>query len=91
MPFIAEQYGVLGTRKGQESSTAMRQHSERLMPDSRTELERLQFAAAECEILAGLAKDDKQRIRFQHLADHYRGMINRLEEPTKRTTAAVEA
>ena len=45
------------------------------MPDRRTELERFQFAAAECELLAGLAKDEAQRDRYERLEDHYRGMI----------------
>ncbi len=50
------------------------------MPDRRTELERFQFAAAECEILAGLAKDDKHRELYERLEEHYRGMIFSLAE-----------
>ena len=61
------------------------------MPDRRTELERFQFAAAECQILAGLAKDNTQRDRFERLEDHYREMIASLQKPNRRTRAAIEA
>ena len=57
------------------------------MVDRLTELERYQFAAAECEILAGLAKDSRQRDLYEGLADRYREMIVDLQKP-KRVTKA---